>query len=330
LDKAQRTKDEFIRKKAAIITLIVGSTMFILQGTAFYYTDSSTIMSNAIESLVHIAAIAFVVFCIYYSSQPPDEEHPFGHGKIENFSIGFEGGLIFIAGLGIIIESIRNYVSGQNIRNLDVGITITICVILINFALSYYLRLVGTKTHSSILIAESKHEMSDAVASLGSLVGLLAILITGYQILDIIVAILVAMHLLYTGGKLINDAFKKLMDEADHDILVKISKALNEIRDADWLDIHNLKVMENGDLLFVEFHMVIPSEWSILKAHTTMDLIEEHLLMTLECRGRVMIHPDPNEKTVMNSLLIDEDELSKPFTVKRVTRFVPDAHTHSK
>jgi len=327
LEIDQALKAEKERKKAAIISLIIGSLMFILQGTAYYYTNSATILSNAIESLVHIAAIAFVVFCVYYSSQPPDKEHPYGHGKIENFSIGFEGGLIFIAGIGIIIEAIRNYIGGQNIRNIEVGIFFTLAVIIINFGLSYYLHLVGKKTNSDILLAESKHEMSDALASLGSLVGLLAIKITGIELLDIVVAILVAIHLLFTGGKLISGAFKKLMDEADYDLLVKISDALNEIRDPEWIDIHNLKVMENGNLVFVEFHMVIPSEWTILKAHSTMDLIEAHILKALKCRGRVMIHPDPDEKGVMNSLLIDDNKLAGPFDVQRITRFVPDAHT---
>ena len=319
---------EKLRKKAAIITLIVGSLMFILQGAAYYYTNSATILSNAIESFVHIAAIGFVVFCVYYSAQPPDEEHPFGHGKIESFSIGFEGGLIFIAGLGIIFESIRNYIAGEQIRNLNIGIAFTSVVIVINFTLSYYLHRVGTKSKSDILLAESKHEMSDAIASLGSLIGLVAIMITGIELLDIIVALLVAIHLLFTGGKLVSDAFKKLMDEADTELLKEISDALNEIRKSDWIDIHNLKVMLNGDMLYVDFHMVIPSQWTILKAHSTMDHIEDHILKTLKRRGSVMIHPDPDEKGVLDMLLIERANLPDPFNVKRITRYVPDTHTN--
>jgi len=151
-------------------------------------------------------------------------------------------------------------------------------------------------------------------------------MLTGIEILDIIVAILVAVHLLFTGGKLIADAFKKLMDEADTKLLKKISDALNTIRKDDWIDIHNLKVMMNGDMLYVEFHMVIPSKWTILKAHSTMDYIEDHLLSTLKRRGSVMIHPDPDEKGILDKLLIEPEDLPKPFNVKRITRYVPDTH----
>jgi cation diffusion facilitator family transporter len=319
-------KNELIRKKAAVISLIVGSSMFIFQGIGYYYTNSTTILSNAIESLVHIAAIGFVVYSVYYSSKPPDEEHPFGHGKIENFSIGFEGGLIFIAGISIIIEAIRHYFSGQEVVNLDIGMVVIGIVIFINLCLSYYLHRVGTRVKSEILLAESKHELSDALASLGSLIGLIAIWLTEIKELDIIVAILVAIHLLYTGAKLLHDAFKKLMDQADPKLLNQITDTLNNIRKPEWYDIHNLKVMTNGDMVYIEFHMVIPSDWTIVQAHNAMDMIENKLLKSLGSRGSVMIHPDPNERSIVDKLLFEEQKLSEPFTVKRITRYVPDVH----
>ena len=299
--------------------------MLALKMGAYLATDSHAIFSDAMESVVHIFATGFVVFSTYVSNRPADDDHPYGHGKIEGFSIGFEGGLIFLAGLSILWQALRGLWEGSVISNIDTGLWLIGASVIINLALGYYLINRGKKLHSDILIADGHHILSDVVTSVGVLVGVLMVRLTGWTPLDSIVAAGVAVHLLVVGGRLMNKAVSRLMDHVDPDTLKIIVDVLNQMRHEDWKDVHLLRVHRNGRAHHVDFHMLVPPDWSVAHAHHVMDAIEKAILRTLKGGGSVMIHLDPTpDPEYVRLLEKGEMEEGSPFTVASATRLVPD------
>lgn len=301
--------------------------MLVLKMGAYLLTGSHAILSDAMESVVHIAATGFVVFCVIYADRPADEDHPYGHGKIEGFSVGFEGGLIFIAGISIIWETTRGYLDGHQVQALEKGMLMIGLSAAINVFLGYYIINTGKRHHSKILEADGKHILSDAVTSIGVIVGVLLVLTTGLTWLDSAIAILVALHLLHTGYLLIKEAIANLMDHVDPQVLQTIVDTLNELRQEDWKDIHLLRVHRNGHQHHIDFHLVIPGEWSVTRAHNEMDRIEIHLLKALNTGGSVLIHLDPElDPDLINTLKENNTTtpLQQPFSIESTTRRVLD------
>jgi cation diffusion facilitator family transporter len=313
------------RRFAAWLSFGVGLVMLVLKMGAYLITDSHAILSDAFESVVHIAATGFVAFAIYYSEQPADEDHPYGHGKVENFSVGFEGGLIFLAGLSIIWETSRGLWEHHQPKELETGMLMIGASIIINIVLGSYLIWTGRRHNSRILIADGKHILSDVVTSVGVLVGVFLVQWTELPIIDSLVAFAVALHLIFVGRNLLKESIANLMDQVDPSALKTIVDTLNEMRDPDWKDVHLLRAHRNGHLHHVDFHMMVPGDWTVDYAHHAMDRIEKTILQRLGTGGSVMIHldsePDPELKK-----MIEEGTFSfeSPFTLESATRFAPD------
>lgn len=313
------------RLQVAWLSFWAGILMLGLKMGAFVITGSHAILSDAMESVVHIAATGFVVFCVIYSEQPADKDHPYGHGKIENFSVGFEGGLIFIAGLSILWETSRGFFKGYEIQQLEIGMVMIAVSAAINIVLGLFLLRKGKAHKSKILEADGHHILSDAVTSIGVIVGVVLVMITKLHWLDSAIACLVALHLLHTGFKLVKEAVADLMDRVDPEALEQIIETLNEIREDDWYDVHLLRVYKNGPLHHIDFHLVIPGDWSVLRAHEVMDHIEFKILKKLGTGGSVLIHLDPKLDPDLEKKIECKDELLRqPFTVKDATRSVKD------
>jgi cation diffusion facilitator family transporter len=313
------------RLKAAWISLLMGVVMLVVKMGAYLLTGSHAILSDAMESVVHILATGFVVYCIIYSNQPADEDHPYGHGKIEGFSVGFEGGLIFLAGLCIIWEAGVGLYKGHQTSDLEMGMVLIGSTAVLNVVLGLYLIKMGKKHNSAILKADGKHIMSDAVTSIGVIVGVFLVIITQLTWLDSAIAFAVALHLLYTGFTLMREAAENLMDRVDTNTLESIVATLNRLKEPDWKDVHLLRVHKNGNLHHIDFHMVIPSSWSVARAHDVMDHIEANILKDLGTGGSVLIHLDPELDPDLQKLQtkVMKDPLA-PFTVEKATRPVRD------
>ena len=309
------------RLRAAWLSLAAGFVMLVLKMSAYLITGSHAILSDAMESVVHILATGFVVFCIIYSNQPADEDHPYGHGKIEGFSVGFEGGLIFLAGLCIMWEAGLGLLKGHQASNLEKGMILIGSTAVLNVILGSYLIKIGKKYNSAILRADGHHIMSDAVTSIGVIVGVFLVMITKLTWLDGVIAIAVSLHLLYTGFKLMREAAENLMDRVDNQVLERIVATLNRLREKDWKDIHLMRVHKNGNLHHIDFHMVIPSSWSVARAHDMMDHIEENILKDLGTGGSVLIHIDPEHE---NEYGTEHNAHGSPFSVDKATRPVKD------
>lgn len=279
------------KKWAAWISLTVGIMMFISKITAYLITGSTAIFSDAAESVVHVAATSMALFSIYLSSKPADETHLYGHGNIEYFSAGMEGFLIIVAAITIIYSSTIDLIEGVTTQKLSTGTTIIGIAGLVNLVLGIYLVKKGKQTNSLTLIADGKHVLTDSYTSIGVVIGLILVIITGYLILDPLIAILVALNILFTGYKLIRESVGGLMQETDQTVLNSISNLFANIRKEYWIDIHHLKFRKSGEIIFADFHLILPYYFTIEQSHHEETYIRDSLRNIFTNAG-IRVHMD--------------------------------------
>lgn len=281
------------KKKAALFSLLIGFLMFFLKIFAFAITGSSAILSDAIESIVHIFATSIAFISLLISLKPPDQSHPYGHGKIEFFSAGFEGGLIIVAALSIIFFAIEDLIFGIELQQLDIGAYLILAASLINLGLGLFLVRIGKRTKSLILEADGKHILTDSVTSIAVLISIVVVMITNFKILDPLIAIFVALNIIITGYKLVRQSIRGLMQERDDEFLDKLIPVLNKIRQDDFIEVHKLRTWSAGNHHYVDFHLIIPSYYSIEQSHRIQRFITESLRQNLEAELQTMLHFDP-------------------------------------
>lgn len=311
----QTANVNFDKKRAAWISLTVGVMMFISKMGAYLLTGSSAIFSDAAESVVHVAATSMALYSIYLSSKPADYDHLYGHGNIEYFSAGVEGLLIIIAAITIIYTSGKDLIFGFTTKSLDQGTIIIAVAGIVNLALGYYLIKKGKQTNSLTLVADGKHVLTDSYTSIGVVIGLVLVIITGYTILDPIIAILVALNILFTGYHLIRESIGGLMHETDKETLSLIVNKLNEIKKSYWIDAHHLRFWKSGDKVYVDFHLILPYYFSVKESHVEEEFIESHLLQILPNSG-VRIHMDYCKESVCK--FCSYEECSKRLEPKSI------------
>ena len=267
-----------LKKRAAWLSLSVGIIMFLSKGGAFLLTGSAAIFSDAAESVVHILATSMALYSIILSSRPPDESHLYGHGNVEYFSAGIEGFLIFAAAVFIIYTSVLDIINGSDLRQLNIGVIVISAAGGINLLLGTYLVRMGKKTNSLTLIADGKHVLTDSYTSIGVIVGILLVMLTGISIFDPLFAIAVAINILFTGFKLIRESIGGLMIETDPDLLAKIVSEIRKAKQPYWIDLHELRFWRSGDTIYLDFHLILPYYFTIQKSHTEEKEIEDKLM----------------------------------------------------
>ena len=266
-----------LRKKAAYISLSIGIGMFFTKMTAYFITGSVAIFSDAAESVVHVAATGMALFSIILSSKPADESHLYGHGNVEYFSAGVEGFLIVLAAGFIIYQAILDIIVGPTLESLSIGVVFISVAGIVNLGLGYYLIRTGKKTHSITLVADGRHVLTDAITSIGVIVGITLVIITDFVLLDPLLAILVALNILFTGYKLMRESIGGLMLETNPTILKNISDRLISIKKDYWIDIHELRYWQSGDTTFIDFHLLLPYCFTIEQSHTEEKYIDQEL-----------------------------------------------------
>lgn len=264
-----------LKRKTAVLSLVVGISMFIAKMGAYFLTGSTAIFSDAAESIVHILATGMALFSIILSNKPADESHPYGHNKVEYFSAGIEGILILTAAMVIIYSAVVEIIRGPKLEKLDIGAIIIFLAALVNMILGLYLIKIGKKTNSITLIADGKHVLTDSYTSAGVMVGVFLVILTGYKLLDPIFAIAVALNIIYTGSKLIRESVGGLMDESNQEVVNKISEIIIKNKKDYWIDIHELRYWPSGNRIFLDFHLILPYYFTIRQSHTEENQIGE-------------------------------------------------------
>jgi cation diffusion facilitator family transporter len=263
-----------------------------LKMLAWWVTGSVALLSDGLESIVNVVAaiVAFVV--IGYAAKPADAGHPFGHYKAEYFSAVIEGVLIVVAALLIVAEAIPAIMAPKLPETPALGLAINLVAGIINAIWAYILIRAGAALRSPALTADGHHILSDVVTSIGVLIGLVLAILTGYAVLDPLLAVIVACNILYQGWKVIARSVDGLMDKAvpaEEEEAIKKAIAANA---AGSLGVHDLKTREAGAAIFVDFHMVVPAAMPVGDAHDICDRLED-AIREVHAGAKIAIHVEP-------------------------------------
>jgi cation diffusion facilitator family transporter len=282
-----------LRLLAISLSFGIGALLLIVKFYAYRLTHSSAVLSDALESIINVVASAFALGSVILAAKPPDESHPYGHGKIEFFSAGFEGALIIVAALGIFKVGISGMLAPQPLPSLQAGLLLGLAASVVNLLLGIGLVKVGRKTDSLVLVADGQHLITDVYTSAGVLVGLWLVHLTGWYWLDGAVACLLGLNILVTGAKLVQQAFSGLMDAANPQLLERIAALIERHRKALWIDIHQLRAWKSGDYVHIDFHLILPRDLSLEKAHREAEALEALLMAEFGPQASVLVHMDP-------------------------------------
>jgi cation diffusion facilitator family transporter len=294
LNEKSAGPDPFKRRMVAIGTsLAVSVLLMVAKFYTFHITRSSAVFSDALESIINVAAAGFAMVSIWMAAQPPDSDHPYGHGKIEYFSAGFEGALIIVAAIGIFKTGLSHLAMPRPLANLEAGLAILAGAAVINLLLGFWLVRVGKKTDSLALIADGKHVLTDVYTSVGVVAGLFLVGYTQWLWLDGAIACLVGINILFTGIQLVRQSFSALMHQSDPVLLETISGLLERHRKPAWIDIHQLRAWRSGNFVNIDLHLVLPRDYQLDRAHAEADALEKLLIGHFEGNATVLVHMDP-------------------------------------
>lgn len=282
-----------LRMRMILISFTVSVVLMGLKFLTYHLTHSSAVLSDALESIINVAASAFAAISIWMSAKPPDRDHPYGHGKIEYFSAGFEGALIMCAAVGIFYTGIKHLIAPHDLPHLEEGVALLLVATVVNLLLGLGLLKAGDRTNSVTLVADGKHIITDVYTSGAVVVGLALVYWTGWLWLDGMVACLVGINILVTGGNLVRQSFARLMDASNPQLLNRIADILENHRKAEWIDIHQLRAWQAGNLVHIDLHLVLPKDLTMEEAHAQAIAVENILINEFEGNAGVLVHMDP-------------------------------------
>jgi cation diffusion facilitator family transporter len=273
--------------------LLTGIILMMIKFVAWYVTKSNAILTDALESIINVVAGAFALYSLYYASKPKDEDHPYGHGKIEFFSAGIEGSLIFIAGLSMVIKAAYGFFHKTKLESLDLGILLSLVTAAANFIMGRILIRQGTKKHSATLVADGKHLISDVISTVGMIVGLLIIYLTGKFWIDNVLTVLLGAWIIFTGFRLVRESVGNLLDETDLQAVESIVGILNKHRQENWIDVHNLRLLKYGAHLHMDCHVTLPYYLTLEQSHDEVTKLETLVNEKAGKEVELFIHADP-------------------------------------
>jgi cation diffusion facilitator family transporter len=289
--------DRLSLRRYAIVSIVAALATLGLKGGAYLVTGSVGLLSDALESLVNLAAAIVALLALSAAARPEDEDHRYGHSKAEYFSSSFEGGLIMLAAASIIYAAVRRLLSPQPIEQITVGIGIAAAASAINLLVARNLFRAGRLYQSITLEADAHHLMSDVWTSAGVIVGVGAAALTGWHRLDPIIAIAVALNIVRTGVKIMRRSLLGLLDTAiPEELQRKISDILAR-HATEGVRFHALRTRQAGAWRFIDFHVLVPGSWSVQRGHDLLERLEEEVREAVP-NSTVFTHLEPIEDPV--------------------------------
>ena len=277
-----------IQKKIAVLSVI----LFLIKILAWILTDSVAILTDALESIVNVAASLLGIYSLSVSARPKDVDHPYGHGKVEFISSAVEGTLICVAGILIIVHAIKNISTPHELKQLDIGILLVAATAVVNYVAGYFCERTGHKNNSLPLIAGGKHLKSDTYTTGGIIIGLLLLYFFKVKWIDSAVAIVFALIISVTGYKIIRRSVAGIMDETDVQLLEEMVATLNENRRYNWMDLHNLRIIKYGPTLHLDTHLTVPWYFNVNEAHFEIDELKNLLQKRYGDSLEIFVHSD--------------------------------------
>lgn len=314
-------------KNLAWLSFIVSIVITAMKWAAYLLTSSVAFKSDAYEGLVNILASSVALLTLSYSRIPKDADHPYGHGKIEYFSAAFEGGLISLAGILILYESVKSFYMGMELKSIDAGLWLNAGAGMINGVVALILLKASKKYHSISLEADGKHLMSDFLTTIVLFVGVLIIRFTNWNWLDPLLAFFVSLLLLKTGYELIRKSIDSLIDTQDPLVIDTMIKRMNEFKTSEVISAHGLRMKKAGHEIYSEIHIVIPEYFDVKSAHHLVTKFTDLICAHSQPRIHLTFHLDPCEKNFCESCAIKDCSIrmnafnqEEVFSFKSVTK----------
>lgn len=282
-------------RNALLVSLTASCFSLSLKVGAYLITNSTAALSDAAESVVHLFAVIFVVYGYYLSQKPADDNHHYGHERVEFLSVGAEGAIIVVAGITIVYNAVESAITGIEIVNLGWGVSLMVAAAIINLIVGLYLTRVGRRENSMIAVSNGKHTLTDVWTSGGVVAALGLIHLTGWLFLDVFVSLLIAAYIISEAYKLLTYSIRGLMDTRNPEIDRALKDVLNDedsIRVKGW---HHLRHRTSGGTTWVELHLVFEDNISLKAAHDHTTRIERKLIDALKTDAIVTIHLEPEE-----------------------------------
>jgi len=272
----------------AAVSVILLSVKFL----AYYSTHSVSILTDALESIVNVAAGLIGLYSLYVAAKPRDKNHPYGHGKAEFLSAAVEGTLIGSAGAIILYKAIQTLINPVELQKIDYGIWLIAATALVNYIMGYFCLRTGNRNSSLALIASGRHLQSDTLSTVGIIAGLILLYFTKLIWIDSVVAILFGVIIMITGYRILRKSIAGIMDEADTVLLDRFVGILNANRKENWIDLHNLRVIKYGSILHVDCHLTVPWYLNVHEAHKEIDALAELVRKEFGESLELFVHSD--------------------------------------
>jgi len=295
MKKQGRSLDHSPVRTALFISLSASCVSLALKVAAYLTTDSTAALSDAAESVVHLFAVIFVVYGYYLSRKPADDDHHYGHERVEFFSIGAEGAIIVIAGITIVYNAIESAILGVEIANIGQGMILMGAAALVNLAVGSYVIRVGRRENSMIAVSNGKHTLTDVWTSGGVILALGLIELTGWLFIDILVSLLIAGYIIREAYTLLRYSVRGLMDTRNPDVDRALKEVLQQEPSAQVKGWHHLRHRTSGGTTWVELHLVFEDDISLKAAHDHTTRLERKLIDALKTDAVVTIHLEPDE-----------------------------------
>ena len=277
-----------VQKWVAAVSVILLTVKFI----AYYSTHSVSILTDALESIVNVAAGLIGLYSLYIAAKPRDMDHPYGHGKAEFISAAIEGTMIGSAGTIILYKAVQHLISPVELQKIDFGMLLVSITAAINFIVGFFCLRTGKKNKSAALVASGKHLQTDTWSTVGIIAGLVLLYFTGYNWIDSAVACLFGVLIIFTGYRIIRSSVAGIMDEADEKLLGRMVEILNANRRENWVDLHNLRVIKYGSVLHVDCHLTVPWYLNVHEAHGEIDALAELIRREFGESLELFVHSD--------------------------------------
>ncbi len=265
-----------------------------LKAGAYWLTGSVGLLSDALESGVNLVAAVFALIMLGVAAQPPDEEHAFGHSKVEYFSGGLEGGLILVAAVTIAVSAVDRLLRPVPLEQLGIGLIVSVVAAILNLITALILLRAGQQYRSLTLVADARHLITDVWTTVGVVVAVGAVALTGWEVLDPIIALIVAGQIVYTGIKLVRESALGLMDTALPPDEQQILTDILEKRKGEGVYFHALRTRQSGPQRFVSVHIQVPGAWTVQEGHALLEEIEADIRTALQPVS-IITHLEPVE-----------------------------------
>lgn len=282
-----------IKQRIQLWIVIISIALLVGKFVAFWLTNSIGVFTDAMESIVNVAAGIISFFSLRWAARPSDRQHPFGHGKVELISASVEGILIALAGGFIIYEGVNRIFIETIVQKLDIGIMVVAAAGLVNYIMGAYSIKMGRKYDSIALVAGGRHLQSDTYSTIGLVAGLILLRVTELHWIDGALAIIFGAIIFFTGASIIRKTVANLLDRADDVLIANFVEQVNKKRQPDWIDIHNTKILKYGSYLFIDCDLMLPWYYNIVQSHDACDALKAALAPSYGNKLQLSIHSDP-------------------------------------